>query len=202
MHFTHVGAFLASLVTVSAQFKGFNYGSLNTDGSPITGDQYSNDFKTAQGLVGASGFSSARLFTSIQGGTTNAFTQAIPAAISTKTSLVLGLWASAGQTGIENELAALRSALSTYGETFAKLIVGISVGSEDLYRISPIGIENESGIGAGPEEVAGYIDEVRNALKSTAAKGIPVGHVDTWTAWVNGSNAAVIQAADFIGTDA
>lgn len=30
----------------------------------------------------------------------------------------------------------------------------------------------------------------------------PVGHVDTWTAWVNGSNQAVIDASDFIGMDA
>ena len=29
-----------------------------------------------------------------------------------------------------------------------------------------------------------------------------VGHIDTWTAWVNSSNAAVISACDFIGMDA
>lgn len=32
--------------------------------------------------------------------------------------------------------------------------------------------------------------------------GKPVGHVDTWTAYVNSSNSAVIQASDFVGMDA
>ena len=31
--------------------------------------------------------------------------------------------------------------------------------------------------------------------------GAPIGHVDTWTAWVNGSNAAVIDAVDWLGMD-
>jgi glucan endo-1,3-beta-D-glucosidase len=28
-----------------------------------------------------------------------------------------------------------------------------------------------------------------------------VGHVDTWTAWVDGANEVVIKASDFIGMD-
>ena len=28
------------------------------------------------------------------------------------------------------------------------------------------------------------------------------GHVDTWTAWIDGANTAVIQAVDWIGNDA
>ena len=69
-------------------------------------------------------------------------------------------------------------------------------------RISPTGIVNKSGVGAGPDEVAGYIGQVKSAITNTAAAGKPVGHVDTWTAWVNSSNAAVITASDFIGVDA
>ena len=55
-------------------------------------------------------------------------------------------------------------------------------------RISPTGIENNSGIGAGPDEIANYIDEVKSAITNTPLAGKPVGHVDTWTAWVNSSN--------------
>lgn len=29
-----------------------------------------------------------------------------------------------------------------------------------------------------------------------------MGHVDTWTAWVNSSNSAVVEAVDWVGTDA
>ena len=76
----------------------------------------------------------------LQAGTTNTPTQAIPAAISTKTSLLLRLFLSSDQAVFSNELAALKSSIATYGQDFVDLIAGISVGSEDLYRISPIGI--------------------------------------------------------------
>ena len=138
----------------------------------------------------------------IQAGTPNTPTEAIPAAISTKTSLLLGLWASAGQENINNEIAALQSAIDTYGSAFTDLIAGISVGSEDLYRISPTGIINKSGAGAEPTDIVNYINQVKAAISGTAASGKLVGHVDTWTAWVNGSNDAVISASDFIGMDA
>ena len=39
-----------------------------------------------------------------QAGTANSPTEAIPAAISSKTTLLLGMWASAGQEGFNNEL--------------------------------------------------------------------------------------------------
>ncbi len=196
-------ALTASLSAVSAQvYKGFNYGATNSANAPMTETDYQNEFTAAQNLVGASGFTSARLYTMIQAGTINAPTEAIQAAINTKTSLLLGLWGSGGQSGLNNELAALSSALNSFGTAFTDLIVGISVGSEDLYRISPTGIENMSGIGAGPDVISSYISQVKSAISSTAANGKLVGHVDTWTAWVNGSNDAVITAADFIGVDA
>ena len=73
-------ALAASLSVTSAQvYKGFNYGATNTDNSPITESQYQNDFTTAQNLVGASGFTSGRLYTSIQAGTTDTYTEAFQA---------------------------------------------------------------------------------------------------------------------------
>lgn len=58
-----------------------------------------------------------------------------------------------------------------------------------------------SGVGAGPDVIAGYITQAKNYLTSVKVTA-PVGHVDTWTAWVNASNNAVIDACDFIGMDA
>ena len=179
----------------------FNYGSVFTDGSAITQTDYENRFSTAQQLVGASRFTSARLFTMIQTGSTNTPTQAIPAAISTKASLLLGLFLSSDTAMFNNELAALRSAIATYGHEFLDLIAGISVGSEDLYRISPIGIENDSGAGVEPAQVTDYIGQVRSLIAGTAANGKVIGHVDTWTAWINSSNDAVNSACDFNGMD-
>jgi glucan endo-1,3-beta-D-glucosidase len=137
-----------------------------------------------------------------QAGTSNTPISAIPAAISTKTSLLLGLWASAGEAAITNEIQALLSAIEQYGTDFTSLVAGISVGSEDLYRISPTGILNKENPGADPSTLVGYINQVREAIASTSLSSAPIGHVDTWTAWVNGSNQAVIDAADWIGVDA
>lgn len=186
---------LAGLVAAArAQaIKGFNYGS-DTD--------FQTAFKTAQNLVGTSGFNSARLYTMIEPNTADTPTSAIPAAIDTGTTLLLGLWASGGQADMSNEITALTSAISQYGSSFTNLVKGISVGSEDLYRISPTGIENQSGVGAEPSDIVNYISQVRSALSGAGVSGIPVGHVDTWTAWVNSSNDAVISACDFLGMDA
>ncbi|KAL8832419.1 MAG: hypothetical protein Q9191_000291 [Dirinaria sp. TL-2023a] len=193
---------ISAASVVGQTYQGFNYGSVFTDNSPITQSDYENQFNTAKRLVGTSGFTSARIYTMIQAGTTNSPSEAIPAAISTKTSLLLGLFLTTDQSAFNNELAALRSAITTYGQAFINLIAGISVGSEDLYRISPIGIENHSNPGVEPAQVADYISQVRAMIKGTAASSKPVGHVDTWTAWVNGSNDAVINAVDFLGVDA
>lgn len=202
--------FISSLLTLATAlaaataqvYQGFNYASVFTDGSAITQRDYEKGFSTAQQLVGTSAFTSARLFTMIQASTTDTPTQAIPAAISTNTSLLLGLFLSSDQAVFNNELTALRSAISTYGRDFVDLIAGISVGSEDLYRISPIGVENDSGAGVEPAQVVDYIGQVRSLIAGTAASGKVVGHVDTWTAYVNSSNKPVIDACDFVGMDA
>lgn len=182
--------------------KGFNYGSTGANGAALEESDFLTSFNTAKNLVGTSGFTSARLYTMIQAGTTNTPISAIPAAISSGTGLLLGLWASAGQANIDNEIAALKSAISQYGSAFVDLIEGISVGSEDLYRNSATGILNKSGVGANPADVASFINQVKSAIAGTAAAGKLVGHVDTFTAYINGSNSAVIDAADFLGMDA
>lgn len=109
---------------------------------------------------------------------------------------MLGIWASAGQANIANEIQAIENAVEQYGSKFTDLVVGLSVGSEDLYRVSPTGIINKSGVGAGPDTLVEYINQVK-------AKnwGFPIGHVDTWNDWTNGSNSAVIEAVDWLGFD-
>lgn len=176
-------------------------GATMNDGTVRTQQDFVNEFNRAKSLQGTSGFTSARLYTMIQGGTPNTVSSAIPAAIDTQTSLLLGLWASAGEDAFKQELTALENAIKQYGTRFTSLIAGISVGSEDLYRVSPTGIENKSGAGSTPDALVSYIKQVRSTISGTAASGAKIGHVDTWTAWVNGSNAAVINAVDWLGFD-
>lgn len=189
-------AVLAAAPAALAAVRGFNYASQGQNY-----DTFAAQFKTAASLEGANDFSSARLYTMIQEGTTNTPISAIKAAIDTKTTLLLGLWASVDQTAFNNELAALKSAIQTYGSDFADAVRGISVGSEDLYRISTIGIENESGVGQSPDVLVDYIGQVRKAVQGTSLSSKPIGHVDTWNVYVNQSNSGLISACDFLGLD-
>jgi len=194
-------AFAASLATSSAVYQGFNYGATKSDGyTARVQSDFESLFSAAKSLVGTSGFTSARLYTTIQAGTTNTPTSAIPAAIAQDVSLLLTLWASG--TAFTDELAALQSAIKLYGSELSGRVAGIAVGSEDLYRNSPTGIAAGSTIGADPDTIVDYIKQVRTAISGTALGSVGVGHVDTWTAWVNGSNDAVINACDWVGVDA
>lgn len=183
----------ASASPSSGVAKGFNYGS-----SGMTQSTFETQFNLARDLVGTSGFTSARLYTTIQDGTTNGIISAIPAAIATNTSLLLGLF----YPNVDDELAALTAAISQYGSQLADLVLGISVGSEDLYRDSAIGINSGAGTGASPDQLVSFISATRNAISGTVLAGKLIGHVDTYNTWTNSSNAAVIQAVDFIGMDA
>ncbi|KAK7432642.1 hypothetical protein QQZ08_000850 [Neonectria magnoliae] len=195
-------AMAATVSAASAAFQGFNYGATFGDGTVKVQTDFENEFKTAASLVGTDGaFTSARLYTMIQGGSTSDPISAIPAAIKTKTSMLLGLWASAGSASFDNEIAALKNTIEQYCGQIDDLVAGISVGSEDLYRISETGIKAQSDPGCSPDILAEYIAETRKAIKGTCLSAIPVGHVDTWNAYSNDSNSAVIEACDWLGMD-
>lgn len=81
----------------------------------------------------------------------------------------------------------------------AKLIDGISVGSEDLYRNSPA--DSVSEVGENPDVLAKYIGDVKEIIAQAGLKDVPVGHVDTSDAWTNATNSAVVDASDFLGVD-
>ncbi|KEF63212.1 murein transglycosylase [Exophiala aquamarina CBS 119918] len=196
MRTSQILALVAVLPSTLAAYKGFNYGSTGRGQAAFEGE-----FNSAKNLAGSS-YTSARLYTMIQDGTTNTPISAIPAAISTGTSLLLGLWASGGDAQFANEIAALKAAISQYGSAFTDLIAGISVGSEDIYRVTPIGIANNAGVGVGPDTIINYIDQVRSAIAGTGAAGKPVGHVDTYNVWTNSSQNALIGAVDFVACDA
>ncbi|KAK6510306.1 hypothetical protein TWF481_005023 [Arthrobotrys musiformis] len=196
-------AAVLSLVNAQNEYLGFNYGAAKANGQVKVYDDFLEEFELAQKLAGTNGkFSSARLYTMIQGPSKDDPIDAIEAAIKTKTTLLLGIWCSVPTEHVTNEINALLKAIDKYGKDFTDLVVGLSVGSEDLYRNSVMGIENKSGIGAEPDQLVKYIGMVRKAIANTDLKSVPIGHVDTWTVWVNGSNNVVTEALDWIGFDA
>ncbi|KAI4741494.1 glycoside hydrolase [Aureobasidium sp. EXF-12298] len=187
-------ALAGGAASAMAASRGFNYASQGA-----TLDTFTNQFESAAAITD---YSSARLYTMIQDGTANTVISAIPAAIKTNTTLLLGLWASENQEAFNNELTALKTAISQFGsQGLADLTVGISVGSEDLYRISEIGIKQKSGYGQTADVLVDYIGQVREVVKDTVLANVPIGHVDTWNAFTNTSNSAILDAVDFFGLD-
>ncbi|KAI0429386.1 glycoside hydrolase superfamily [Xylaria sp. FL1042] len=199
----HTIALLAALAsTASATKLGFNYGSTFTTGAAKLQSDFEAEFTTAANLKGTTGWTSARLYTMVQGGTASDPISAIPAAIKTKTSLLLGLWASSGDAAFANEILALKAAIEKYGDDLGSLVDGISIGSEDLYRNSPQGIAAGSNPGVDPDVLLKYIKQVKDTIAGTALESALLGHVDTWTAWDNSSSSVVVDALDWIGMDA
>jgi glucan endo-1,3-beta-D-glucosidase len=190
---------LALAATAVAQSKGFNYGATNADGSCRGYNDFVRFFNEAKSLPGASGFNTARLYTSIQCGTDSDPISAFQAAIDTDTKILVGLWASAGRAAYEKELNALLRAARELGAPFTDRIIGMSVGSEDLYRSSEQGKQNNAGVGATGAEIEGYIGWMRDWIRGTALESKPVGHVDTWTAWVLPENRGVARAVNWLG---
>ncbi|CRK18141.1 hypothetical protein BN1708_012256 [Verticillium longisporum] len=116
---------------------GFNSGATKADSKAKVESDFEDEFKTAQGLRGSPGlFNSVRLYTMVQAGTTNNPISAFPAALKTNTSMLLGIG------------------------RFADLVVAISVGSEDMYRLSESGVANNAGLGQGPDTIVRFIREI------------------------------------------
>ncbi|KAL1798481.1 hypothetical protein ACET3X_002518 [Alternaria dauci] len=202
-----VSALAVAAATISSALAqdlvlGFNSGASDDKGKAKTQEDFEKEFTTAQNLEGAPGnFSAIRLYSNIQWETTDTPIAAFPAAIATNSRLLLGIWAS-GTDNIDNELKALSSAVEEYGTALTDLVIGLSVGSEDLYRVSEPGIRNEAGVGNSAEKIVEFIKATRERLADTPLRDVKITHVDTWTAWVNESNKAVIDEIDFLAVNA
>ncbi|KAH6683717.1 glycoside hydrolase superfamily [Plectosphaerella plurivora] len=192
----------ALAATAAAEnYLGFNSGSTFTDRSAKFKKDFVAEFKAAQALENAPGdFTAVRLYTNIQAYAQDDPIEAFDAAIETKTKILLGVWAS-GTDNIDKELTALKKAVTKHGKDLTDLVIGISIGSEDLYRTSVTGVINKSGVGNTPEAILGFINDFKSEFKDTPLASTPVGHVDTWDSWTNSSNDAVKNAVDWIGVN-
>ena len=181
---------LSLLPSSLAFYTGFNIPANTPDGSCRSQQDWENAFTTQRQMP--EGFATVRLYASSDCDT---LANAVPAAIATQTNILAGVWAEEGDH-YSAEKGALRSAIDSYGHDW---LIGVSVGSEDLYRS-----QSQNTGETTPSTLAGQIYDVRGMLTTVGipSSSIPVGHVDTWTAWVNTENTEVIQACDFVGTDA
>lgn len=173
-------AFAASVPFTSAYYQGFNVGATNADGSCKTTAQWTTAFNKLKALPQA--IKTVRLYASSD---CNTLANAVPAALSTGTQILVGVWTEdAGHFNAEKN--ALEAAIKAHGTSW---ILAVSVGSEDLYRGDTT-----------PSALATQIYDVRGMVRALGVTA-EVGHVDTWTAWTNGANDVVIKACDFVGMD-
>lgn len=193
----------AYLTSAAARvYTGFNYGAFwSYDTNVKKYADFHNGFSHAKNLTNVPvPFDSARLFTCITAGTKDDPTEAFQAAIDTGTNLLLGMWVSPGVKGqsndiqVANELAALGKAFQQHGPKLADLVIGLSVGNEDIYRST-----SDKEVGIGMDDTVSTIQSVReNIAESEFAKymeGKPIGHTDT-------SPYAVVKGSDFAGMNA
>ncbi|KAF5532633.1 glucan endo-1 3-beta-glucosidase eglC [Fusarium mexicanum] len=182
-------------------YLGFNSGATLANRAAKFKSDFQAEFETAQNLKTAPGdFSAVRLYTNIQAYSEDDPIEAFEAAIDTKTEILLGVWTS-GTDNIDKEISALKKAVDKFGSKLTDLVIGVSVGSEDLYRNSVTGVKNKGGVGVQPDVLVDFINDFKKAFKGTPIGEIPVGHVDTWDVWGNATNKAVLDAIDFIGVD-
>ncbi|EOD49442.1 putative glycoside hydrolase family 17 protein [Neofusicoccum parvum UCRNP2] len=174
---------MATMAAVTnAYLKGFNIAAEKPDGSCRTQADWELAFRNIQKLPGGP-FDQARLFATSD---CNTLARAVPAALAANTRILVGVWTE-DEAHFGREKAALLDAIQKYGGGW---ITAISVGSETLYRKE-----------ADPNRLAQQIYDVRGMVRSVGV-GQAVGHVDTWTAWVDPANRPVVVACDFVGTDA
>ncbi|KAK3196413.1 hypothetical protein K4F52_000295 [Lecanicillium sp. MT-2017a] len=195
------GVLASTAAAADKNYLGFNSGNKFADHSAKFKKDFEAEFKTAQGLKGAPGtFNAVRLYTCIQAYAEDDPIEAFEAAIETETYMLLGIWAT-GVESIDKELSALKKAVDKHGSKFTDLVIGMSIGSEDLYRDSVTGRKNDAGEGNSPEAIVGFIKDFKDAFSSGPLSSVPVGHVDTWDAWTNSTIQSVIKAVDWVGVD-
>ena len=178
--FSMIAALAATIPFTQAYYKGFNVAANNADGSCKTTAQWTTAFNKLKALPQK--ITDVRLYAASD---CNTLANAVPAAINTGTKILVGIWAE-DSTHYTDEKNALQAAINAHGSDW---ILAISVGSEDLYR----GDTTASAL-------AQHIYDVRGMVRAMNVNQ-EVGHVDTWTAWVDSSNNDVITASDFIGMD-
>lgn len=172
----------SALSGADAYYKGFNIGANLASGACRSEADWEFAFNKIAGFPG--NFRNVRLYASSD---CNTLVNAVPAAIRTGTTLLVGVWTQ-NDAHFEAEKQALLQAIQQHGSDW---ILSVSVGSEDLYREE-----------TDASTLAAQINDVRGMLWGLGASGISVGHVDTWTAWVDPANKAVIDAVDWLGNDA
>ncbi|KAF2641146.1 glycoside hydrolase [Massarina eburnea CBS 473.64] len=175
---------------LTGPYAGFAYGAFWHETQAKTYADFLRQFTLAKNLPGVPvPFTSARLFQTSQWGTATEPSTAFQAAIETKTTLLLGMWIAEG-VGINNELIALDTAFKKFGQQLADLVIGISVGNEDIYRSTSQCREKNNDKPCSSsftaEQVQAYVKQARDTITKKdwykqyfTTRSLKIGHTDT-----------------------
>jgi exo-beta-1,3-glucanase (GH17 family) len=155
---------LSFLGQVLAFHKGLNFGATLPNGTCRSQADWTRGFRAM--LSSKARFDNARVFASSD---CNTLDNAVPAALSTGIKILAGVWTQ-NDAHYAAEKTALVNALKKW-PNWQQWLLAVSVGSEDLYR------EEVSG-----SQITQKVSEVKRILKEKGVT-VPVGHIDTWTAW-------------------
>ncbi|KAF9880067.1 glucan 1, 3-beta-glucosidase [Colletotrichum karsti] len=187
---------------------GFNSGARLAETNLVKTEQdYLDEFELAPRLDGTNGiFNSVRLFTMLREyDSPNPYGRielnpAIKAAIDTNTTILLGIWCS-GTANIQEQLNALKLADEQFGSSLKDLVVGISVGNEDIMRYEERKKNPESDVGKPMEAIIKYVEDVRRTIKGTSLESKPVGHAEPWKIFTEQRFKNLTQTIDFWGAN-
>jgi exo-beta-1,3-glucanase (GH17 family) len=148
----------------TAFYKGLNFGAALPNGACRSQADWARAFRAMRNS--AAHFEVVRVFASSD---CNTLANAVPAALSVGVKLLAGVWTQ-NDAHYAAEKQALLNALQAWPK-WQDWLIAVSVGSEDLYRKEVNG-----------SQITPKVYDVRGMLR---AKGVtvPIGHVDTWTAW-------------------
>lgn len=147
---------LGLALCAAQQFRGVNYGIQRPDGSCTSYQEVLSDFQLIKTFAQAVKIYNMGFCTGAQ--------NSLIASQATGLKLFLGM-AAGPPDAFQNELSILKTLGAQYG--FSN-VIGITVGSEDLYRQS-----------VAASDIANYITQVKNALKAMGAS-VPVTHTDVY----------------------
>lgn len=152
------------VLQTTAFYKGINFGATLPNGACRSQADWLRAFKVIKSS--AAQFDNVRVFASSD---CNTLANAVPAALEAGVKILGGVWTQ-NEDHYTAEKAALLHALDKWPR-WDQWLMAVSVGSEDLYRKEVPGTQ-----------IAGKVLEVRSLLRAIGVT-VPIGHVDTFTAW-------------------
>ncbi|KAF2641147.1 glycoside hydrolase, partial [Massarina eburnea CBS 473.64] len=204
LHFILLLAVQLLASTIPTVYTGFNYGAFwGSIENCKTEEDFTDSFNLAKSLDTPVPFDTARIFTA-RSCLSSEPSEAFAAAVKTNTKLLVGFYITVEKGGnqeaaksnnvLKDELGALKKALNDHGEKLANLIVGVSVGNEDIYEWA------NHPRGATQETVQQSLDTVRAAFQAPPfaqyMKDKPIGHTET------AGLTNLVSNVDFIGMNA